>query len=150
MPNGDMIRGIAPLPELVVFDWVEFAAVLAEGGGETTVVMPLGEEATGLEEAAAAGVVGGAGAEEAFEGVDAGEEEAAAAGVVSAREAGPLEPSIWPAGAVEGGGEPVPRSWPAPQAIFSPSGCVALGGAVTVPLASVMAQRPVQVTLGIP
>lgn len=143
-----MNKGTAPLlaPELVVeFELVELAVVLASGAEETTVVMPLGG-AAGLA-ADEVGALLDTGAEEALdELVDATGE----AGVVSAKDAGPLEPSIWPAGAVEGGGVPVPKSWPAPQGMLSPSGCVALGGAVKAPVASVIAQRPVQVTLGMP
>jgi len=60
------------------------------------------------------------------------------------------EPSICPAGAVEGGGVPGVERKPWPQGIAEPSGSVALGGVDTVPVASVIDQRPVQVTLVIP
>lgn len=59
----------------------------------------------------------------------------------------PDEPSIWPAGAVEGGGEPCDgsRSLPVPQGMASPLGSFALDGAVVAPEASEIANRPVQV-----
>ena len=50
----------------------------------------------------------------------------------------------------DGGGVAVLGSTraPKPQGIASPSGCVALGSLVVLPVASAMAKRPVHVRLG--